>query len=289
MTPLSVLRQPLFLLASCSLLFSQTKPAVPSAPARPAVAPQAAASPQSEKTLRERAGLFLQYTIDHSYSKAYTLVAEDTKDWYLTSGKPQYTKYHVDKVEFSKDRLHAKVTATVTRVLSIQGREVSTELAVVDLWEFVGGKWMWYHDKNVLVTPFGDVRVDPTKGVKVDDKTLPRDMSPEAAEKAASTLSLDATTDKRELYFVKEEMADQDVVLHNGLKGVIRVELDIIGDYRAFSVDPGEAQLLSDGDLKIHVHYKPVKDPVAASLRILIDPFGKTLLVPLYFKSDTAQ
>jgi len=271
-------------LACGSFAVSQTKPVAPPSPApasRLAAAPSTP-SPQSDKVLRQRATQFMQYTIDRGYRKAYELVAEETKDWYLSSGKPQYTKFQIEAVEYSKDRKMATVKSKVTRVLSMNGREIATELVVEDRWKFVAGNWMWWHDPNVLVTPFGEVKIDRSKGVAVtDDKTMPRDMSPEAAAKAAQGLNLDATTDKKELVFEQGRPGDLDLVFHNGLKGFVRVTSDIIGDYRGFSVDPPEIQVAADSDLKLHVHYKPVADLAGASLRISIDPFNRTLNVPL--------
>lgn len=295
MMPSSLRSLVLLCLASCGLGFAQVKPSSPApvAPARPAV-PVAAAAPQaspalSDKVLRERAAQFLQYTVGRAYSKAYALVSDDTKDWYLSSGKPQYAKFRIDGVDYSKDRKAATVRSTVTRVLSMNGREVSTELAVTDEWRVSGGKWMWWHDPNILVTPFGEVKVDRSSGVQVtDEKSLPRDMSQEAAEKAEKNLNLKAEVDKSELVFDRAQAGDQELVFHNGLKGVVRVTVDVVGDYRAFSVDPKEMQVLSDGELKLHVHYKPMPDLFQASLRITIDPFNRAITVPLQARSATS-
>ena len=275
-------------LATCTIASGQSKPAVPPSPvpaSRPVVTP-VAPSPQSDKVLRERASQFLQYTIDRGYRKAYELVAEETRDWYLSSGKPQYTKFHIEAVEYSKDHKLATVKSKVTRVLAMNGREISTELVVEDRWKFVGGRWMWWHDPNVLVTPFGEVKIDRSKGVAVsDDKSMPRDMSPEAASKAAEGLNLDATTDKKELVFEEGRPGDLEIVFHNGLKGFVRVSSDIVGDYRAFSVEPAEIQVAADSDLKFRVHYKPIADLAVTSLRFSIDPFNRTITVPLKVQS----
>jgi len=250
----------------------------------------AAPPPEIDKALRDRAAQFLRFNVDHTYSKAYTLVAEDTRDWYLSSGKPQYTKFEIQDVEYADGFKKATVKAKVSRVLSMSGRDISTELVVSDLWRIEDGKWMWYHDTDVIETPFGPVKVDrtlPPAGTRTAE--VPKDLTPDATSKAAGNLRMDAFTDKQELFFDEGHPGDQELVFHNGLKGIVRIEADIVGDYRAYSVEPSDVQVLPGADLKLHVHYKPIANAVETSVRLLIDPFNRTLLVPVKYKNTPAS
>jgi hypothetical protein len=243
--------------------------------------------PEIDKALRERAAQFMQYTMDRTYSKAYAFVADDDKDWYLSSGKPQYTKFEIESIEYADGFQTATVKTKVTRVLSMNGHDMNTDLVVAYLWKIADGKWMWYHDPDVLDTPFGPVRIDrtlPPAGTR-GGGPVPKDMSQEAASKAAGNLKLDATTDKKELLFEEGQLSDQELIFHNGLSGIVRVEADIIGDYRAYSVEPSDIQVQPGADLKLHVHYKPLQNSIDASVRLVIEPFNRTLIVPLKYKT----
>jgi hypothetical protein len=239
-----------------------------------------------DKALRERAAQFLQYTVDRSYSKAYELVAPETKDWYLSSGKPQYKAFKIESIEYSKDYREATVHSRVTRVLSMNGREVSTELVVADLWKFEAGKWMWYHDPNVLVTPFGEIKIDRSKiSANPGAPPIPRDTSPAAAQEAAAKIDLDASTSKKELFFEEGKPGSDDFVFHNGLPGVVDVLVDIVGNYRDFSVEPKHVQLEGGKDLTVKVDYKPSSNSSPAFVRLTIQPFERTVQIPLKFKN----
>ena len=238
--------------------------------------------------MRERASQFLQFTVDRGFSKAYELVAPETKDWYLSSGKPQYTSFKIESIDYSKDYKDALVHARVTRVLSMNGHDVSSELLVGDLWKFEGGKWMWYHDPNVLVTPFGEIKMDRSKmSATSGPAPVPHDTSPDAVQKAADGIGVDASTSKSELFFEEGKPGSDEFVFHNGLSGPVDMLIDIVGDYRAFSVEPHQAQLLGGKDLTVKVSYKPAFNPSPAFVRLTIQPFERTLQVPLKFKTTT--
>lgn len=230
----------------------------------------------------------MQYTIDHSYSKAYVFVAGDTQDWYLSSGKPQYTKFKIESIEYADGFQKAIVKSRVDRVLSMNGRELTTELVVSDLWKMVDGKWMWYHDTDILETPFGPVKIDRTlPPAGGGGGAVPKDVSPEAVTKVAGNLKVEASTDKQELVFEEGRASDEEIVFHNGLNGVVRVEADIVGDYRAYSVEPNDVQVPAGADLRLSVRYKPIVNPVEASLRLTVAPFNRTLSIPLKYKTGT--
>jgi hypothetical protein len=238
------------------------------------------------KALRERAAQFLQFTVERSFSKAYDLVAPETKDWYLSSGKPQYTSFKIESIDYSKNYKDAMVHSRVTRVLSMNGREVSSELLVPDLWKFEGGKWMWYHDPNVMVTPFGEIKMDRSRlAANPGAPPVPRDTSPNAVLDAAKGLSMEASVNKKELLFEDGKPGSDELVFHNGLAGVVDVLIDIVGDYRDFSVEPKHVQLEGKKDLTVKVEYKPAPNPSPAFVRLTVEPFERTLQIPLKFKT----
>jgi hypothetical protein len=152
------------------------------------------------------------------------------------------------------------------------------------------GKWMWYHDPDILVTPFGEIKIDRSKvSTGAGPSPVPKDLGQAAAAEAASKLTVDASTSKKELLFEKGQPGNDEIVYHNGLQGPIVVNADIVGDYRAFSVEPAVTQLQSGKDLVLKVVYKPSEHPVGTALRLVIDPLNGTLLVPIRFKSASTD
>lgn len=238
-----------------------------------------------DKALRDRAAQFLQYTVDRSYSKAYELVAPETKDWYLSSGKPQYKAFKIESIEYAKGYKEATVHSRVTRVLSMEGREISTELVVGDEWKFEAGKWMWWHDPDVLVTPFGEIKIDRSKlSANPGAPPIPTNTSPAAAQEAAGKINPETFANKKELLFEEGKPGSDDFVFHNGASGVVDVWVDIVGDYRAFSVEPRHVQLGGGKDLTLKVDYKPASNPNPAFVRVTVQPFERSLQIPLKFK-----
>ncbi|HEV2202142.1 MAG TPA: hypothetical protein VGR73_20170 [Bryobacteraceae bacterium] len=238
--------------------------------------------PELDKALRERAGQFIQYTIDKNYKRAYELVAEDTKDWYLSSGKPQYNSFHIEEIEYSKDFQEATVKSKVTRELTMNSQVRTAEVTVSDLWKMEDGKWMWFHDPNVLVTPFGEIKIDRSKmPAGGPSAPIPSDVSPEAAAAAAGKLNVTASVNKREVSFARGTAANDDLVFHNGLQGVVIVVADIVGDYKSFSVEPKRVQLESGKEATFKVHYQPAEKFSASTVRLTLEPFGRELHVPI--------
>lgn len=268
-------------------MWAQTAVTIPSAAPAAAVFPLATkpAPKKLDQALRERVMQFLQFTVDHSYSKAYELVASETKDWYLSSGKAPYTAFKIEGIDYAKDYKQANVRARVTRVLTMNGREVPTDIVITDLWKLEGGKWMWYHDPNVLVTPFGEIKFDRSKmSAHAGPAPIPSDLSLSAAEQAASKVGQEISTDKQELLFEQGTPGSEELVFHNGLQGIVDVEIDIVGDYVAFSVEPRHVQVQSGKDLTLKVSYKPSSNSISSVVRLTIEPFQREVKIPLKFK-----
>ena len=248
---------------------------------------KAAPPPELDKALRERAQQFIQYSVDGNFKRAYEFVAEETKDWYLSSSKPQYAAFlGIESVEYSDDFQHAKVKAKITRVVDMQGRQVKTDMAVTDEWKFEDGKWMWFHDPNILVTPFGEIKIDRSKmgaasAANAGPAPVPSDVSPEAVAAAASKLTVKASISKREISFANGKEASDEVVYRNGVGGAVTLIADIVGDYKSFSVEPKRIQVAAGKDAVFKVHYHPSENLYPASVRLTLEPFERETRIPI--------
>jgi hypothetical protein len=247
-----------------------------------------APAPEIDKALRERAGQFIQYIVDRNYKRAYELVAEETKDWYLSSGKAQYKSFQIEDIEYSKDFQQATVKSKVTRELDMNGQVRTAEVTISDLWKMEDGKWMWYHDPNVLVTPFGEIKIDRSKmSANPEPAPVPSDVSPAAVAAAASKLNVSVSVNKREVSFARGKAASDEFVYRNGLNGVVILVADIVGDYRSFSVEPKRVQLESGKEVTFKVHYQPSESSSPATIRLTLEPFERELHIPIRLSGAT--
>jgi hypothetical protein len=145
-------RFPLFVTACAGMAVAQTQPGVNPAQAgvpQPATAAQAQSLPTEpppglEEALRERIRPFYQAFVDGKFRKAYEIVADDSKDAFLTDRKPHYDGFEVRKVVFSNDYTRAVVTTEIHTALSFFGLSSPEKSTEDSSWEIVDGQWYWY-------------------------------------------------------------------------------------------------------------------------------------------------
>jgi hypothetical protein len=144
-------RFPLFVTACAGLAVAQTQPGV-----NPAIsgAPQPGAALQSqslptepppglEEALRERIRPFYQAYVDGKFRKAYEIVADDSKEAFLTEKKPHYAGFEIRKVVFSNDYTRAAVTTEIHTALFFFGVSSPEKSTEESSWKVVDGQWYW--------------------------------------------------------------------------------------------------------------------------------------------------
>jgi hypothetical protein len=146
---------------------------------------------------------------------------------------------------------------------------------------------MYYHDPDLFSTPFGDVKIDHNAPSRAN--SVPKDVSPEAEGRAAGNLKSEISTDKSEIVFTQGMQGSESVVIHNGFIGDVDIEADIVGDYGAYSVQPGRSGIGSGKDVTVTVSYKPLDRLVETNLRVRVQPFGHFMMIPIRLKSATAS
>ena len=130
---------------------AQTQPGINPATAS-APQPGAAAQVQSlptepppglEEALRERIRPFYQAYVDGKFRKAYEIVADDSKDAFLTEKKPHYDGFEIRKVVFSNDYTRAVVTTEIHTALFFFGVSSPEKSTEESSWKVVDGQWYW--------------------------------------------------------------------------------------------------------------------------------------------------
>ena len=128
------LRQFPLMLASCVwLAAAQVQPAAPAVP-----------PPGVEEALRERVRPFYQAHVDEKYRKAYDVVADDSKDAFITATKPRYDGFEIQKIVFSSDYTTAAVTTEIHTTFQFWGRSTPEKTTEDSYWKMVDGQWYWY-------------------------------------------------------------------------------------------------------------------------------------------------
>jgi hypothetical protein len=125
-----------FVALCIGLLEAQTKPAAPASPA-------ATPPPGVEEALRERVRTFYEGYVDQKMRKSYDIVADDSKDAFLTAPRFQYSKFEIEKMAFSDDYTTAVVTTVIHPVLNFFGI-VPPGTPEQSYWKNVDGEWYWY-------------------------------------------------------------------------------------------------------------------------------------------------
>jgi hypothetical protein len=144
-------RFPLFVTACAGMAVAQTQPGVNPAtasPPQPGATSQVQALPTEppaglEEALRERIRPFYQAFVDGRFRKAYEIVADDSKDAFLTEKKPHYDGFEIRKVVFSNDYTRAVVTTEIHTALLFFGVSSAEKSTEDSSWEVVDGQWYW--------------------------------------------------------------------------------------------------------------------------------------------------
>lgn len=230
---------------------------------------QAPAAPKKvEQALRARASEFLQDHVQGNFRKALDLVAEDSKDYYLTATKSKLFSFKIEGLEYSDKFTKAVVTSTVRKT---RFGAVPLEITVTqtDNWKLENGKWMWYNQ-----APAG-----PTGGLAA---LIPKDHSPAALEAEAKKIGAGTSVNKESLTFTAGEAGTEEVVFHNGNPGPVKLLCDIIGNPEEFRADPITTLVDAGKDVTVRVIYTPQKGPeIPATFRISVEPLLSEFRIPI--------
>ncbi len=119
----------------------------------PADAPAEAA-----RALKARVNEFYGFLLERKSRAAEALVAEDSKDLYYDSQKPELEKFQIEKIAWGPSFQTAEVTIGAQVRVMFPGLGPQTVSSKVpSLWKVENGKWCWYMDKSKLAaSPFGE-------------------------------------------------------------------------------------------------------------------------------------
>jgi len=253
-------------------------------------APGAKAPPEVDQALRARANAFLGFQSKADFSKAYQLVADDSKDYYIAGAtKEPAISFTIDEIQYSADLSKATVKSMMRRQTTVAGHPVELPQLLISDWKLEKGEWVWYHDpaKDVTKTIIGDLPTAPAGGTA--ESPLPKDLSQKAALAAASKIAPKAAVDKKLVTFVFGKGATEQVTFHNSNPGVVEVNVEVRGAADTVTVEPTSSLVNPESDLVVKLTYKPLKESsMRGVVRFSLEPFGSVYVLPVRIVRGTS-
>jgi hypothetical protein len=182
------------------------KSLVPALLAATAWAQQPAADPvEAEKALRERVQQFYQLQVDKKFRQAEAYVAEDTKDLFYASPKPDISGLSIVKVVMLDNATRAEVTVKAKVNIFIMGSGMTAlDSPTTGSWKIEEGQWVWYVDRTASrQTPFGEVKpgasgAAPASAPDISARIKNFDMAAVLSQVTVDRQSVNLTADQRE-------------------------------------------------------------------------------------------
>lgn len=235
-----------------------------------------AAPPEMEKALRDRVTGFYQPYVDGKFRAAEPFVCEDTKDIHYNQEKTKIRGFEILKINWNDGFKKASVVTTVQTTIQMRGQNIPAAAPMATSWRLENGNWCYFVDPTLgRLTPMGTMKPGPgnAKGMDID-----------AMIKNPNILLNQVKVNKEKFLLHSWEKSADTVVITNGMPGSINIS------FQTESI-PGlthrlEKTELAPGDTaRIELIYDPkdetAKPTLNASLKI--DPFGRTLIIPVVF------
>jgi len=236
-----------------------------------------------DRALRARANAFLDSQSKGELRKAYELVAEDSKDFYISAPKEKASSFTIDDIRYGAGLATATVRSTMKRQMILAGHAVDVPQLLVSEWKLEKGEWVWYHDpaKDVTKTIIGEVPVVPQEAPA--PSPLPKDLSNKAAAEAAKTIIAPrATIDKRAVAFTLGKEATDQVTFHNSNNGQVRLYAEVRGVRDTITVEPNDVMVNAQADVPFKITYKPIPESsMQGEVRFTVEPFGSVYVLPV--------
>jgi hypothetical protein len=265
--------------------------------------PEANVPAEVSQALRARVTEFFSYHTGAVSRKAIDLVAEDTKDYYFTSGKGLFLDVKITGADFSKDFQRASVHLETTQTMQVQHLSTVATTPVSTTWKLEDGKWMWYLDQQLVardVVPMGlSAPAPPRSKLTAEPLTnpdgtlnIPKDFAEpdRVAAQGMAILSL-AGLDGDTITFTSGKAEEAQVKFHNGFGGSVALALYEKPQVPGLTVTLSKSDLGRGEDAIVSFVYNPT-EPAPANLlrqftsRLELTPFNQefpikfTLIAP---------
>ena len=221
-----------------------------------------------DSALKARVQEFYQLMVDHKFRQGEELVAEDSKDRYYNSTKPDIKAFKIGKIEYSADFTSARVTIMSTVDILFPGAGVKRfDIPLLTNWKIDRDQWCWFVQKDSLLqTPFG--KVNPSGGSKGGSGPLPTPIT---------SLANAVTIDRPQIQLDPAHPKAEVVVLKNVLPGPVTIEKGI----SVPGVDVSIAKLNLAANESTEVTISPIEGASErpTSLALIVKPLNQKISI----------
>jgi hypothetical protein len=229
---------------------------------------------EAEKALRERVQQFYQMQVDKKFRQAEAYVAEDTKDLFYASGKPDIAGFSIVKVVMRDNATRADVTIKAKISLFIMGSGVMpVETSTTGAWKIEEGQWVWYVDPTASrQTPFGEVKPGAGGGATAG--------APDISARIKNfdvTAVLSQVTVDRQTVALTADQREQAATITNNLSGP--VELTLLADRMPGISVKLEQRHLNAGEKTRVVFTRESEGEAQGMVRVDVAPINAALQV----------
>jgi len=230
-----------------------------------------------DAALRARITEFYDYHVKCQFRKADELVAEDTKDYYFESRKPQYLSFEISRIDYSDNFTKAKAVIMCEMYVMMPGfNDKPVKMPTPSAWKLQDGKWYWYVDQAALrETPFGHMTpgAPPGRGQGGPPPLANINMT-------ADFLFNQIKVNKQEVELWAGDSAE--VIVVNTAPGVMGLSVHAVPDGVEAILDKPSLQSKETALLKI----KTAKNSKPGTLNIQVEQTGQLIPIQIKLKAE---
>lgn len=245
--------------------------------------------PEVDQALRARVSEFFQDHVDGKFSKAYALVAEDTKEYYFAAQKVQLKSYQIKSVKFAPDFETAEVDVTGQRMWVLRP-DLPPTIIPVEMkthWKLEHGQWMFYtHSHPTLLSS-----MDPSEATR-ERPSAPSDGAPavpnpqQMQDLAQAVLQQQPALDRNEILLPLDKPSTEKIVFHNSQNGEVKVYLGPFTPIPGFTATLDKDSVSGNQNAVITIHFDPKETSASLApftLRVISEPLSRVYPVTIKF------
>jgi hypothetical protein len=257
---------PVFLLA-CSALAQNASEVFGKAP------------PDVDEALRARVAKFYQEQIDGRPRRAEEIVADDSKDFFYNMAKPKFLSFEIRDITYSENFTKAKVTMVMEMYVPIAffgGKAM--KVPGPTSWKIENGQWCWYVDPAVMnTTPFGKMTTSGGPGSGATPPDLNSAPTPEALAKLVKP-------DKQVASLRATANSSDQIRIHNGMQGSIRIELRPRATVRGLEIKADRTEIPAGEDAVVSFKYvRAGFPPRTIGVDVAVEPTNQLIQCEVIF------
>jgi hypothetical protein len=254
------------------------------------------APPEIVSKLRARVDEFFKFHTNGSinYRKAFTMVAEDTQDYYFAVQKANYISVRILTIQFTNPEF-TRATVDLEGMQKIQRVEFAggiIPLPMTTLWKVEDGEWKWYRDANdPHLTPMGPSDLATIRaGDKVSKEQLEQLGDPKVLEQMGKNILAQTSIDKGDVNMPLDKPSSVDIKFHNAQPGEVKLEWKERFHIEGFTISVDKVDVPAHEDAILRLNYDPPADRLKTGqestqrIMLVVQPFNQSFPIIVRFQ-----